>query len=93
MVMAARLSQQVSGLMPDSVDRLIELLAKLGLPTEFDQHSLEVMTVASMIDAMGLDKKVVDGRLRFIVASELGQVALRDDIDSAIVRDVLNQWF
>ena len=93
MVMAARLSQEVSGLMPDSVDRLIELLAKLGLPTELDQHSREVITVASMIDAMGLDKKVVDGRLRFIVASELGQVALRDDVDSAIVRDVLSQWF
>ena len=50
-----------------------------------------VLTVAAMMDAMGLDKKVVDGRLRFIVASELGEVAVRDDIDGAVVRDVLSQ--
>ena len=44
-----------------------------------------------MMDAMGLDKKVVDGRLRFIVASELGEVAVRDDIDGEVVRDILSQ--
>ena len=91
MVMAARLSQQVAGFAPDKVDRLVGLLAKLGLPTELDQQSLEIITVAAMMDAMGLDKKVVDGRLRFIVASELGEVAVRDDIDGAVVRDVLSQ--
>jgi 3-dehydroquinate synthetase len=44
-----------------------------------------------MMDAMGLDKKVVDGRLRFVVVSELGQVQVRDDIEAGIVRDVLNR--
>ena len=70
---------------------MIALLAKLGLPTELDQQSLKVITVAAMMDAMGLDKKVVDGRLRFIVASELGEVAVRDDIDDGVVRDLLSQ--
>ena len=43
------------------------------------------------MDVMGLDKKVVDGRLRFIVASQLGQVQVRDDIDADVVRNVLAQ--
>ena len=91
MVMAAQLSQRVAGFAPDKVERLTALLAKLGLPTELDQQSLKVVTVAAMMDAMGLDKKVVDGRLRFIVASELGEVAVRDDIDDGVVRDLLSQ--
>ena len=93
MVMAARLSQQTAGLTAESVDRLINLLSKLGLPTELDSRSLEIITVDAMIDAMGLDKKVLDGRLRFVVASEFGNVAVRDDIDEATVRVVVDQCY
>lgn len=91
MVMAARLSVAVAGLDESVVTRLTELLTRLGLPTALDQASREVATVEAMMDVMGLDKKVVDGRLRFIVASELGQVQVRDDIDAAVVREVLAQ--
>ena len=91
MVMAARLSVAVAGLDESVVTRLTELLTRLGLPTALDQASREVATVEAMMDVMGLDKKVVDGRLRFIVASELGQVQVRDDIDTAVVREVLAQ--
>ena len=91
MVMAAQLSTQVAGLEESVVRRLIALLTQLGLPTELDQASREVATVDAMMDAMGLDKKVVDGRLRFVVVSELGQVQVRDDIEAGIVRDVLNR--
>lgn len=91
MVMAARLSTQVAGLEATIVPRLIALLTRLGLPTELDQASRQVATVDAMMDAMGLDKKVVDGRLRFVVVSELGQVQVRDDIDAEVVRKVLAQ--
>jgi 3-dehydroquinate synthase len=91
MVMAARLSVAVAGLDESMVTRLTALLTRLGLPTALDQASREVATVEAMMDVMGLDKKVVDGRLRFIVASELGQVQVRDDIDAAVVREVLSQ--
>lgn len=91
MVMAARLSVAVAGLDESVVTRLTELFTRLGLPTALDQASREVATVEAMMDVMGLDKKVVDGRLRFIVASELGQVQVRDDIDAAVVREVLAQ--
>ncbi len=91
MVMAARLSVAVAGLDESVVMRLTALLRRLGLPTALDQASREVATIEAMMDVMGLDKKVVDGRLRFIVASQLGQVQVRDDIDAAVVRNVLAQ--
>ena len=91
MVMAARLSVAVAGLDESVVMRLTALLRRLGLPTALDQASRKVATIEAMMDVMGLDKKVVDGRLRFIVASQLGQVQVRDDIDAALVRNVLAQ--
>lgn len=91
MVMAARLSVTVAGLDESVVMRLTALLRRLGLPTALDQASRKVATIEAMMDVMGLDKKVVDGRLRFIVASQLGQVQVRDDIDAAVVRNVLAQ--
>ena len=91
MVMAARLSVAVAGLDESVVMRLTALLRRLGLPTALDQASRKVATIEAMMDVMGLDKKVVDGRLRFIVASQLGQVQVRDDIDAAVVRNVLAQ--
>ena len=91
MVMAARLSVAVAGLDESVVMRLTALLRRLGLPTALDQASRKVATIEAMMDVMGLDKKVVDGRLRFIVASQLGQVQVRDDINAAAVRNVLAQ--
>ncbi|MEC8501908.1 MAG: 3-dehydroquinate synthase [Pseudomonadota bacterium] len=91
MVMAARLSVAVAGLDESVVMRLTALLRRLGLPTALDQASRKVATIEAMMDVMGLDKKVVDGRLRFIVASQLGQVQVRDDIDATVVRNVLAQ--
>ena len=91
MVMAARLSVAVVGLDESVVMRLTALLRRLGLPTALDQASRKVATIEAMMDVMGLDKKVVDGRLRFIVASQLGQVQVRDDIDAAVLRNVLAQ--
>ena len=91
MVMAARLSVAVAELDESVLMRLTALLRRLGLPTALDQASRKVATIEAMMDVMGLDKKVVDGRLRFIVASQLGQVQVRDDIDAAVLRNVLAQ--
>ncbi|MEC9134446.1 MAG: 3-dehydroquinate synthase, partial [Pseudomonadota bacterium] len=62
MVMAARLSVAVAGLDESVVMRLTALLRRLGLPTALDQASRKVATIEAMMDVIGLDKKVVDGR-------------------------------
>ena len=46
------------------------------------------LSPSSMRTAMGLDKKVVDGRLRLILA-QLGRVALTDDVDDRLLGETL----
>ena len=45
--------------------RLRQLLERLGLPVSLGQHDLDQ---EAMIEAMGMDKKVSDGRLKFVLA-------------------------
>jgi len=42
-----------------------------------------------IMESMSHDKKVQHGRLRFVLPSRMGQVALVDDVDPADVRAVL----
>jgi 3-dehydroquinate synthase len=38
---------------------------------------------------MGQDKKVVDGRLRFILARGIGEAFVADGVDTGVVRSLL----
>jgi 3-dehydroquinate synthase len=80
MVMAARLS----GIDPADIERLCALLKVANLP-------LEPPAVGSqaMLDAMGLDKKVLDKQLRFVVLEKLGRAAVTSDYDRSVLDEVL----
>ena len=43
----------------------------------------------ALLDLMGQDKKVIDGRLRFILARGIGDAFVADDVPRDMVRDVL----
>lgn len=88
MVMAAHLSVRHCGFAPTDARRLESLLAALGLPTTLGKHEL---TVDAMVEAMGMDKKVSDGRLKFVLAQSLGDVILCDDVPSAALVELLNE--
>ncbi len=76
MVMAADLSVR-QGMIPLPVARRIRaLLAGLGLPVVPPPLSAE-----SMRSAMGMDKKVRNGRLRLVLVTALGHVVVTEDID------------
>ena len=70
MVMAAALSG------PDDVARLRALIAKAGLPT--DPPAIDSK---DWLAAMGMDKKVQDKRLRFVLLRELGDAYVTADYD------------
>ena len=91
MVMAAELSVRHSGFPQSDALRLRALLKALGLPVTLDGHRLET---EAMIEAMGLDKKVNDGQLRFVLARQLGDVYVSDDVSAQALREVLDmqQW-
>ncbi len=87
MVAAACLSQQL-GRCDDTVTaRLVSLLAALELPVAFPSN----LSQDAVLDAMGMDKKVVDGRLRFIVVDEIGKVQIDDKATDTMVRSAIAQ--
>jgi len=89
MVMAARLSVEFSGLPLEDCQRIEKLLQQLNLPV-----SLEGLELKSedMIEAMGMDKKVVDGELRFIVANKMGAVRVAADVSVAELLKTLAEF-
>ncbi len=72
MVMAAKLS----GLPDDDIARLADLIGSAGLPVEPPPIAAE-----DWIGAMGLDKKVQDKKLRFVLLGAIGDSHVTADYD------------
>ena len=75
MVIASRLSERVYGLPADATQRMVRLIAACGLPTESPKMSVE-----RWLELMGHDKKVRDGKIRFVLLEQLGHAAVRSGI-------------
>ena len=88
MVMAAELSVMHTGFPSADAQRLSQLLERLGLPVSLGQHDLDQ---EAMIEAMGMDKKVSDGRLKFVLARGLGDVVVSDDVGLELLRELLSK--
>lgn len=80
MLMAAELS----GLPESDIARLRDLTAAAGLPTK-----PPLAGSGALRKAMGLDKKVSDKKLRFVLLSELGNAFVTADYDEARLLKVL----
>ena len=80
MVMAGELS----GLDDDGAARLTHLLASAGLPTAPPTAGSK-----ALLDAMGLDKKVQQKQLRFVLLKSLGESYVTSDYDEARLLHIL----
>jgi len=80
MVMAARLS----GVAATELARLAALLDRAGLPT-----APPAIGAGEMLAAMGMDKKVQQKRLRFVLLNALGDAFVTSDYDSERLDRVL----
>ena len=81
MVMAAELS----GLPSADVDRLRALIQSAGLPVASPD-----IGEAAMREAMGMDKKVRSGQLRFVLLDSLGEAVVSSEYDDAVLSRVLS---
>ena len=85
MVLAAKLSQDLTGLAATEVERLRQLLERAHLPVEpppiADERWLELMS---------RDKKVSSGALRFVLLEALGKATVRTPIDEERLIAVLH---
>ncbi len=77
MVMAADLSMRNGHLSGDELERIKQLLMRANLPTRAPAE----MTPADFLKLMGVDKKVLDGRLRLVLLESMGVATVTSDID------------
>jgi 3-dehydroquinate synthase len=85
MVCASRVAERRGLVRPEVTARQVDLLRRFGLPIEprSDWPTDDLLAV------MRRDKKNVAGRLRFILPTRLGQVAVFDDLPEGLPREVL----
>jgi 3-dehydroquinate synthase len=83
-IMASDLSYRMGWLTEQDVSRVRKLFERAGLPT-----TAPYMPVEQYLDLMGLDKKVVDGKVRFILLKALGQAVITSAIPAELLRATL----
>ncbi len=64
-------------------------LKAMGMKTDLADIPGDLPDADGLLSLMAQDKKVVDGRLRFILAKRIGGAFVADDIPPAVVRDVV----
>jgi 3-dehydroquinate synthase len=74
MAMAAEMSERLGWLQPAARDRVVRLLKRLGLPTDAPRIGAQRGR-----ELMGMDKKVLAGRIRLVLLEELGRAVVVDD--------------
>ena len=83
MVLASRLSVLRGTLDAEVVDQLTAFNEAVGLPIALPAG----ITAQAMLEAMGSDKKVSGGKVRYIVLSQLGEAVVAENVtDDDIVR-------
>jgi 3-dehydroquinate synthase len=90
MVQAFALSARL-GLCPSAdVARVRAHLAAVGLPTDPRAVRPGGFDTAAMLAAMGRDKKVAAGRMRFVLVRGIGAAFISDQVPAEVLRDVLD---
>ncbi|QEU08836.1 3-dehydroquinate synthase [Paracoccus yeei] len=75
----------------EAPSRVSAHFAAMGLPSRIAQIPGDLPDDAALIALMGQDKKVQDGKLRFILARGIGQSFVTDAVDAADLHAVLAQ--
>jgi len=86
MVIAATLSVRRGWLADEALLRICSLLLEAGLPV----HPPKSMRVDDFLEKMQLDKKVMTGKIRYILLKTLGAAVIADDVDAAEVAQAIS---
>lgn len=86
MVVAARIAHRKKMITQHSVNRIVELLEKLGLPT-----AIEGLPAKKILKALSIDKKVRKGKVQFVLPERLGKVVIKNNIPLKDIRQILKE--
>jgi len=85
MVAAGKIAMHL-GMWPQSdAQRQDQLIQKAGLPTQLPGD----LDIDAIVDALQTDKKVKDGKVRFILPKQIGVVEITDKVPADTIRQVL----
>ncbi len=84
MVAAGRISSKLNILSKDEQIRLKRLIQRAGLPTEIPNLNVEKIT-----RAMEHDKKILGGKIRFVLPKSIGKVFITDKVTPSLIEQVL----
>jgi len=84
MVAASKISHEIGLLDGESVQRITDLFEKLKLPTR-----VEGLSAKKIINNLKVDKKIREGKIKFVLPKKIGKVEIRDDVPLSVVRRVL----
>jgi 3-dehydroquinate synthase len=85
MVAAAEIAARQVALPRSDVERLRRLLERYGLPVQVPPELNRDAILATML----LDKKTLDGRLKFVLPTRIGEVEIGCEVPEEVVREVL----
>ena len=86
-VAAAELSAALLNLPQIDLERITGLFRRAGLPTSVDLNRRQMK---QLFGAMRLDKKVSDGRIKFVLARRIGEVQWGQNVPDELIRETLN---
>ena len=79
--LAFETSAQLGLCSQETPSRVRKLLKQLNMKTDIADIKGELPDAQSLLDLMGQDKKVVAGKLRFIMARDIGAAFVTSDVD------------
>jgi 3-dehydroquinate synthase len=89
MVVASRLAVELEMWDAECDGRQLDLITKASLPTKLPSG----LDVEEILKSLQLDKKVQDGKVRFVLPVRLGEAAVSDRIDGDLILQVLKDMF
>ena len=86
MTAAGRIARELGIMELSLFERQTDLLRDFGLPI-----SAPGLNPDAIIEAMSRDKKVVDGKNRFVFISEVGKAIVHPDVPDSLIRDAVQR--
>lgn len=88
--LAFELSQRLGLCSQEAPSRVRAHLRAMGMKTDIADIPGDLPDAAGLLALMGQDKKVIDGRLRFILARGIGEAFVAEDVPGDVVLAVLS---
>ena len=87
--LAFELSQRLGLCSQEAPTRVRAHLKAMGMKTDLSDIPGDLPSAETLVTLMGQDKKVIDGKLRFILARAIGEAFVAEDVPPAVVVQLL----